>query len=139
MTGQILGQEKQLRQGGGLAVTNSTPTRRFGRLSISAVPLAMLLTMASTVTNGQATQPNANAAAPPAGNDGSSQKTTATAATKDNSNAPKSSVRAGKDPNKSAGAVAIEAKSGSFRLDTGSQGKRSYQVKTPYGTLNVTD
>jgi hypothetical protein len=24
-------------------------------------------------------------------------------------------------------------------LDTGSQGKRSYQVKTPYGTLNVTD
>jgi hypothetical protein len=128
-------------------VTNSTPTRRFGRLSISAVPLAMLLTMASTVTNGQAIdkdtsvkpQPNANAAAPPAGNDGSSQKTIATAATKDNSNAPKSSVRAGKDPNKSAGAVAIEAKSGSFRLDTGSQGKRSYQVKTPYGTLNVTD
>jgi len=127
-------------------VTNSTLTRGFGRLSISAVPLAMLLTMASTVTNGQAIdkdtsvkpQPNANAPAPPAGNGGSSQKTTATAA-KDNSNAPKSSVRAGKDPNKSAGEVTIEAKSGSFRFDTGSQIKRSYHLKTPYGTLNVTD
>jgi hypothetical protein len=134
-------------KGGGLAVTSSTLTRRFGRLSISALPLAMLLTMASTVTNGQAIdkdtsvkpQPNANAPAPPAGNDGSSQKTTATTPTKDKRKGPKSSVRAGKDPTKFAGAVAIEAKSGSFRLDTGSQGKRSYHLKTPYGTLNVTD
>jgi hypothetical protein len=127
-------------------VTSTTLAGRFGRLSILALPLAMLFTVASTLTNGQAIdkhtsvkpQPNANAPAPSAANDGSSQKTTATAATKDNSNAPKSSVQAGKDPN-NAGAVAIEAKSGSFRFDSGSQGKRSYQVKTPYGTLNVTN
>jgi hypothetical protein len=82
-------------------VTSSTLTGRFGRLSILALPLAMLFTVASTLTNGQVIdkhtsvkpQPNANAPAPPASNDGSSQKTTATAATKDDSNAPKSSVQ----------------------------------------------
>jgi hypothetical protein len=128
-------------------VTSSTLTRRFGRLSISALPLAMLLTMASTVTNGQPIekdtsikpQPNANAPSPPAGNDGSSQKTTRTGTVSDNSSGPKSSVRPSNAPNKSAGAVQIEAPSGSFRLVTGSQGKRSYHLKTPYGALNVTD
>ena len=53
---------------------------------------------------------------------------------------PKSSVRLDKfvyDPNKSAGIVAIQATRGSFRFVTGSQGKGSYQVKTPYGTLGV--
>ena len=128
-------------------MTSSALTRRFGWLAISALPLAMLLTMASTATNGQAIdkdtsvkpQPSANAPAPPAGNQGSSQKTIRTDATKDKSNGPKSSVRAGNDPSKSAGAVAIEAKSGSFRLVTGPQGKRSYHLKTPYGALNVTD
>jgi hypothetical protein len=53
---------------------------------------------------------------------------------------PKSSVRLDKfvyDPNKSAGTVAVEATRGSFRFVTGSQGKGSYQVKTPYGTLGI--
>jgi len=53
---------------------------------------------------------------------------------------PKSSVRIDKfvyDPNKSAGTVAVEATRGSFRFVTGSQGKGSYQVKTPYGTLGI--
>ena len=53
---------------------------------------------------------------------------------------PKSSVQLDKfvyDPNKSAGTVAIQATRGSFRFVTGSQGKGSYQVKTPYGTLGV--
>jgi hypothetical protein len=61
----------------------------------------------------------------------------------DNSNlnvGPKSSVRLDKfvyDPNKSAGTVAVEATRGSFRFVTGSQGRGSYQIKTPYGTLGV--
>jgi hypothetical protein len=61
----------------------------------------------------------------------------------DNSNlnvGPKSSVRLDKfvyDSNKSAGTVAVEATRGSFRFVTGSQGKGSYQIKTPYGTLGV--
>ena len=53
---------------------------------------------------------------------------------------PKSSVRLDKfvyDPNTSAGSVAIQATRGSFRFVTGSQGKGSYQIKTPYGTLGV--
>jgi len=53
---------------------------------------------------------------------------------------PKSSVRIDKfvyDANKSAGTVAVEATRGSFRFVTGSQGKGSYQVKTPYGTLGI--
>ena len=61
----------------------------------------------------------------------------------DNSNlnvGPKSNVRLDKfvyDPNKSAGAVAIQATRGSFRFVTGSQGGGSYQIKIPYGTLGV--
>ena len=61
----------------------------------------------------------------------------------DNSNlnvGPKSNVRLDRfvyDPNKSAGAVAIQATRGSFRFVTGSQGGGSYQIKTPYGTLGV--
>ena len=41
------------------------------------------------------------------------------------------------DPNKSNGAVAIEATRGTFRFVTGSQGSGAYKVKTPYGTLGV--
>jgi hypothetical protein len=145
MARQILGHNSYAK--GGLAVTSSALTRRFGWLSIPALPLAMLLTMGSTVTNGQVIakdtsvnpQPKANTPSPPAGNDGSSQKTTRVDATPGNSNGPKSSARPSKDPNKSAGVVAIDAKSGSFRLETGSPGKRSYHLKTPYGALNVTD
>jgi hypothetical protein len=52
---------------------------------------------------------------------------------------PKSSVRLDKfvyDPNKSAGAVTIQATRGTFRFVTGSQGG-SYQIKSPYGTLGI--
>jgi hypothetical protein len=53
---------------------------------------------------------------------------------------PSSSVRLDKfvyDPNKSTGTVALQATRGTFRFVTGSQGKGTYQVKTPYGTLGV--
>ena len=52
---------------------------------------------------------------------------------------PKSSVRLDKfvyDPNKSGGAVAIQATRGTFRFVNGSQGG-SYQIKSPYGTLGI--
>ena len=51
----------------------------------------------------------------------------------------KSSVRLDKfvyDPNKSGGAVAIQATRGTFRFVTGSQGG-NYQIKSPYGTLGI--
>jgi hypothetical protein len=53
---------------------------------------------------------------------------------------PKSSVRLDKfvyDPNKSSGSVVIDATRGSFRFVAGSQDKRAYKVKTPYGTLGI--
>jgi hypothetical protein len=62
---------------------------------------------------------------------------------RDNSNlsvGSKSSVRHDKfvyDPNKSTGAVTIQATRGSFRFVTGSQGKGTYQIKSPYGTLGI--
>jgi hypothetical protein len=62
---------------------------------------------------------------------------------RDNSNlsvGSKSSVRLDKfvyDPNKSGGTVAIQATRGTFRFVTGSQGKGSYQIKSPYGTLGI--
>ncbi len=61
----------------------------------------------------------------------------------DNSNlsvGPKSNVRLDKfvyDPNRSASSVAIQATRGSFRFVTGSQGRGSYKIKTPYGTLGI--
>jgi len=62
---------------------------------------------------------------------------------RDNSNlsvGSKSSVRLDKfvyDPNKSTGTVALQATRGSFRFVTGSQGKGTHQIKTPYGTLGI--
>ena len=53
---------------------------------------------------------------------------------------PKSSVRLDKfvyDPNRSSGSVVIDATRGSFRFVAGSQDKRAYKVKTPYGTLGI--
>jgi hypothetical protein len=53
---------------------------------------------------------------------------------------PKSSVRLDKfvyDPNKGSGSVVIDATRGSFRFIAGSQDKRAYKVKTPYGTLGI--
>jgi len=52
----------------------------------------------------------------------------------------KSSVRLDKfvyEPNQSAVNAAVEATRGSFRFATGSQGKGSYQIKTPYGIIGV--
>ena len=62
---------------------------------------------------------------------------------KDNSNlkvGSNSSVHLDKfvyDPNKSTGAIAIQAARGTFRFATGSQGSGAVQIKTPYGTLGV--
>ena len=50
----------------------------------------------------------------------------------------KASIRPDKntaEPNKPADAVTIET--GSYRFVTGSPGKRSYRIKTPYGALDV--
>src|SRR5262245_22200947 len=41
------------------------------------------------------------------------------------------------DPNRGTGEVILNATRGSFRFSTGAQGSKSYQVKTPYGTLGV--
>jgi FecR protein len=41
------------------------------------------------------------------------------------------------DPAGSNGAVVIQATKGAFRFVTGSQDKRVYQIKTPFGTLGV--
>ena len=140
-------------------MTSSTLTTTFGRLLISSVPLVVLLTITATATNGQAVgkatsvkpQAEANARSTndqPIGKATSVKPTIRTGDSgaadlrfHDNSKlsvGPKSSIRPDKsvyDPNKSAGAVAIE--SGSYRFVTGSQGKRSYRLKTPYGALDV--
>ena len=61
----------------------------------------------------------------------------------DNSNlsvGPQSTVLLDKfiyDPSKSTGSVVIQATRGSFRFVTASQGKGTYQIKTPFGTLGV--
>jgi hypothetical protein len=41
------------------------------------------------------------------------------------------------DPSGSAGSVVINATRGVFRFVTGNQDKKSYQIKTPYGTLGI--
>lgn len=41
------------------------------------------------------------------------------------------------DPTGSNGAVVIQATKGAFRFVTGSQDKRVYQIKTPFGTLGI--
>ena len=122
-------------------MTGSAFTRR---LSIFPLPLVVLFTMASSMANSQGIinptsvkpQPKVNAAAPSRVNDLSSQQTVRTDASRNNSNGPKSIGRADSNPNKSAGATTIEATQGTFRFDTGSQGKR-YHIKTPYGGLDV--
>jgi hypothetical protein len=53
---------------------------------------------------------------------------------------PTSEVRLDKfvyDPTGSNGAVVIQATRGAFRFVTGSQDKRVYQIKTPFGTLGI--
>lgn len=41
------------------------------------------------------------------------------------------------DPTGSSGAVVINVTKGAFRFVTGSQDKRVYEIKTPFGTLGV--
>ncbi len=41
------------------------------------------------------------------------------------------------DPAGSAGSVVIQATRGTFRVDTGKQGKKVYQIRTPFGTIDV--
>jgi hypothetical protein len=61
----------------------------------------------------------------------------------DNSNlsvGPTSEVKLDKfvyDPSGTSGAVVIQATRGAFRFVTGSQDKRVYQIKTPFGTLGI--
>src|SRR5262245_40961370 len=53
---------------------------------------------------------------------------------------PRSEVRLDKfvyDPTGSAGSVVFQATRGAFRLATGTQAKRAYQVGTPHGTLGA--
>jgi hypothetical protein len=53
---------------------------------------------------------------------------------------PTSEVRLDKfvyDPTGSSGAVVIQATKGAFRFVTGSQDKRVYEIKTPFGTLGI--
>lgn len=53
---------------------------------------------------------------------------------------PTSEVRLDKfvyDPTGTSGAVVIQATRGAFRFVTGSQDKKNYQIKTPFGTLGV--
>jgi hypothetical protein len=133
------------RQNGELAVTSSTLTTTFSRFLISPFLLVLILSVASTVANAQATgqatsvkpQPKADARTPSAGSELSSRQTVGTGATRDKSNGSKSRTAPEKDPNKSAGAADIEVPHGSFRLNTGSQVKRPYRVKTPYGSVDV--
>jgi hypothetical protein len=53
---------------------------------------------------------------------------------------PTSEIRLDKfvfDPAGSSGSVVIEATRGAFRFVTGTQDKKVYQVKTPFGTLGI--
>jgi hypothetical protein len=136
-----------------------TNTRTFSGLWISALPLAILFAIGSTVANAQ-TIGTANSVKPEASGSiagtlsaGSGVHANETVKTgsagqaglqfNDHSNltvGPSSSVRLDKfvyDPNRGSGSIAIEAARGSFRFATGSQSKGSYQVKTPYGTLGI--
>ena len=114
--------EELPRPRGEFTVTSSTLATKFGRLLISTLPPVVLLTMLSTVADGQAidkdtqakaisVKPQAKANAPSllAPSDAPSQKMIRTDDT---------------------GAVDIEATSGSYRLVTGS-------IKTPSGALSL--
>ena len=120
-------------------MTSSTLTTKFGRLLISSLPLMLVLTTLSTVTNGQVIDKGASVK--PQAKDTALKHQTRDATVKpqaanvgavSTASAVSSRVRTG-----DSGAVVIEARSGSFRLDTSTQAKRSYHLKTPYGALNV--
>jgi hypothetical protein len=127
-------------------VISSTPTTTLDRFLISPLLLVLLLlTMASSVANSQAIsqansvkpQPKADGRKPSASSELSSQQMVRTGATTDNGNGSKPRTVPKNDPNKSGDAVSVEVPHGSFRFDTGSQVKRPYHLKTPYGSLDV--
>jgi hypothetical protein len=126
-------------------VTRSTLSTTFHQFLISPLLLVLFLIMASTVadaqTIGQATsvkpQPKADGRTPSAGSELPWQQTVRTGAIGNNGNGSKSRAVAQNDPIKPADAVAIEVPHGPFRFDTGSQVKRPYHLKTPYGSLDV--
>ena len=138
----------------------STNTRIFGRLSIFALPLVVLLATVSTVANAQTRIGTAQSVKPEASGSiagtlsaGSGVHASETVHTGssgqadlrflDSSNltvGPGSSVRLDKvvyDPNKGSGSVAVEASRGAFRFVVASQNKGEFKVKTPSGTLGI--
>jgi hypothetical protein len=121
---------------------SSTLGTKFARLLISTLPM-LLLTMLSTVTNGQVIDKDPSAKPQPkdAYVKPEAKDISAKSQTKPNARSlsggdtqSQKKIRTG-----DSGAVALEATSGSFRFDTSTQGKRSYHVKTPYGALNVSN
>jgi hypothetical protein len=144
----------------GVTVTSSTLATKFGRLLISTLPLVVLLTMLSTVTDGQvidkerSVKPQAKAISPksqakdisvkPQAKDTSGRPQAKANSVKPQAKANAPSLLAPSDvPSQKmirtgdTGAVDIVATSGSYRLVTGSQGERSYQINTPSGALSL--
>jgi len=138
----------------------NTIMKTFGGLRISALPLVLLFTVASTVANAETRIGTASSVKPEASGSiagtlsaGSGVHASESIRTGssgqadlrflDNSNltvGPGSNVRLDKfayDPNRGSGSVAVEASRGAFRFVTGSQNKGEVKVKTPSGTLGI--
>jgi hypothetical protein len=137
----------------------ATNRRKFGWLSISALPLMVLFAMV-TVANAQASIGTVSSVKPEASGSiagtlsaGGSVHASESIRTGssgqaglrflDSSNltvGPGSNIRLDKfvyDPNKGSGSVAVEASRGAFRFVTGSQSKGEVKIKTPSGTLGI--
>ncbi|MFY9840002.1 MAG: FecR domain-containing protein [Xanthobacteraceae bacterium] len=135
----------------------SSNTRKFGRLSIPALPLVAFFAIGSMVANAQ-TIGTANSVKPEAsgsiagtlsaGSGVHANETVKTGSSgqagiqfNDHSNltvGPSSSARLDKfvyDPSKGSGSVAIEAARGAFRF--ASQNKGEVKIKTPSGILGI--
>ena len=127
---------------------------------IPALPLAVLFALQATAPNAQEAVGKATSVRPQAegshagplagGSNVYSKETVRTGQSgqadlqfKDNSNlkvGSNSSVHLDQfvyDPNKSTGAIAMQATRGTFRFVSGSLGSETYKIKTPYGTLGV--
>jgi hypothetical protein len=123
--------------GGDFTVTSSALATKFGRLLISTLPPVVLLTMLSTVTNGQAIdkdpQPKAISVKPQS-KDTSGRPQAKATSVKPQAKANARSLSAGDASSRKmtrtgdTGAVDIEATSGSYQLEMGS-------IKTPSGAL----
>jgi hypothetical protein len=139
--------EEVPRSRGEFTVTSSTLATKFGRLLISALPPVVLLTMLSTVTDGQVIDKDTQAkviSVKPQVKDTSGRPQAKATSVKPQAKANAPSLLAPSEvPSQKmirtgdTGAVDIEATSGSYRLVTGSQGERSYQINTPSGALSL--